>query len=274
MQRSRIGRQGLSIGSVALAVLVVLMQAACTDGKTRTTVNAADGGVVSAQPVETAAATAATGTATATPAVEDGTRLLTPRLRTATPAATPGAAAAFIAGEPWTGRPVRGGGLSEEEARAFAAYPLLWAGPGFAGFHLQSIARTTARRPQDAPPTSRAGLEVMNLLYGSCTAGSDGVCAVPANIQIRPACIYLPEQAPAYADKDKVHILDGGAVQVQLSDSAFLLWTGPISILVALPAAPDQLSSVVAQLQPLNDSAQALVAAGTWPAPDIAGCTD
>ena len=69
----------------------------------------------------------------------------------------------------------RGGNFTLEQARAFAGFPLYWAGEQVDGLPLAAVLRRGGAAPN------------VSFVYGDCAPASDTGCAPPAEVQIWPA---------------------------------------------------------------------------------------
>jgi hypothetical protein len=89
------------------------------------------------------------------------------------------------------------GNSSLEEARAFRAFPVYYAGETVAGFPLTAVNREPVTAPPGtpvAPKLRRAGdVSSFDFAYGSCSMPSAGKgCSLPLSIQVWPACARYP----------------------------------------------------------------------------------
>lgn len=168
----------------------------------------------------------------------------------------------FHPGELWDGI---GKHMTEEEARAFADYPLFWFGPQIHGYNLQTIRHYKYTAPEGATPVS---MDRFTFIYGSCTPESGhNRCAVPAYIHVQPICAVTPDMVSRQGEPVRT-VANGAKMQVFV-DGHVVVWTEGVSIdigIVGTTITEDD----IAKLQRLNPNEFSSI--GDLRAPDFTGC--
>ena len=175
-------------------------------------------------------------------------------------------AAAFSPGSPWDGQGASG--ISEADARQFDTYPLLWLGPTFGGYHLQSIVRQEVAAPAGAPAHNAANS--VTLIYGQCTIPPNAsACTGPLTLHVEPGCMARPEWTAAFGTTTTTR---GDALQRTFPDGHIRLWTGPISISLNAIGNPDLTRTATQQLAGLNTLASSITPSSPLASPDLSTC--
>ena len=174
----------------------------------------------------------------------------------------------FQPGPVWEGTGPQG--ISQQEAEAFADYPLFWLGESFAGYNLRAIHREQFTPPAGVP--SIYATDSVSFSYGDCTIPEGySACPIPLVVSIEPVCKVRPEMVADSAREGAVETVRGGARQLRFRDGHLKLWSGPVSITVDAPADPALVDQMVQQLRGIGVS-RAVRAGASLPAPDFAGC--
>lgn len=171
---------------------------------------------------------------------------------------TPGAA--------WDGQGASG--LSEADAAQFDAYPLLWLGPTFGGYHLQAIVRQEAAAPAGAP--AHAAVDSVSFLYGECAVPTNAIsCAAPLTLHVEPGCMARPEWTAGVATATTAR---GEALLRTFPDGHIRLWTGTISVYLNAVGNAELTRAAVNHLTGLNALAAPITAGSALAAPDHSAC--
>jgi len=149
----------------------------------------------------------------------------------------------FKPGRPWDG--VGKGGIGQSGVESFADYPLFWLGERFGDFNLQTAQHVKYSAPAGARPADR-----VTFIYGECVP-VDGAerCAVPAQIQVQPACAVLPAWIEEGAKAGPLQTLAGGARLQRFADGHVLIWTGEVVVDITVAADPSMLNRAIAELR-------------------------
>lgn len=124
-------------------------------------------------------------------------------------------------------------GISQEEAENFADYPLFWLGESFAGYNLQSIVRQKYTPPPGIP--AHEAMDSLGFAYGDCTIQPESrSCPVPLVVMVEPTCLERPEWLANGVKDGSVESVRGGAQMQRFHDGHVRLWTGKVSIFLAL----------------------------------------
>ena len=171
----------------------------------------------------------------------------------------------FRPGKSWDG--VGRGGLDQNAIEGFSGYPLFWLGEVFADFNLQAALHVRYSAPEGAKAGDR-----VTFIYGECVPvrGSQQ-CAVPAQVQVQPACAVLPAWIEEGAKAGPLQNLAGGAKLQRFADGHAMVWTGEIVVEITVAANPSLLNRAIAELRGAGRNKH--TPGQSLPAADLSGCT-